>query len=289
MRWRDGRRSDNVEDRRRLTPGTVMVGGGAGSLLIVIVALLFGVDPQALLQQAGNNPGPVVAQGDPGPGGDGAEEANDEGKQFVEAVLAETEDVWNRLFANMGKQYREPKLVLFSRQVESACGIATAAVGPFYCPGDEKVYIDLAFYDDLRTKFRAPGEFAQAYVIAHEIGHHVQNQLGITAKMQRMQGRISKEDYNQLSVRLELQADFLAGVWANHAHKEKQILEAGDIESALNAASAIGDDRLQRESQGYVVPDSFTHGTSAQRARWFRRGFETGDINQGDTFEAKNL
>jgi len=213
----------------------------------------------------------------------------DELAEFVSVVLADTEDVWNKLFSEEGQSYREPKLVLFTGQVQSACGFASAAVGPFYCPGDETVYIDLQFYDELRRKFGAPGDFAQAYVIAHEIGHHVQKQLGITSKVDAMRGRVSQEEFNQLSVRLELQADFFAGVWAHHAQRMQQILEPGDINEALQAAGAIGDDRLQKQAQGYVVPESFTHGTSEQRERWFRRGFESGDMAQGDTFNAANL
>jgi predicted metalloprotease len=215
--------------------------------------------------------------------------ADDEGKQFVAVVLKDTEDVWGALFERAGKTYEPPHLVLFRGQVESGCGLAGTAVGPFYCPMDRKVYIDLSFYDDLRDRFGAPGDFAQAYVIAHEIGHHVQNLLGISERVSSMRGQVSSEEYNRLSVRLELQADFLAGVWAHHAERAKRILEAGDFEEALGAASAIGDDRLQREATGTVTPDSFTHGTSAQRVRWFRRGFETGDFSQGDTFAADPL
>ena len=268
-----------------------MLGGGTGTLILIVVALLLGVNPLALLQQAGGpGGGPPVNQRAPGGGKAGpGQAANDEMKQFVAVVLADTEDVWNEQFREMGRNYREPKLVLFTGRVESACGLASAAVGPFYCPADEKVYIDLDFFNELRTRFGAPGDFAQAYVIAHEIGHHVQKQMGITDKVHRMQGRLSKEEYNDLSVRLELQADFLAGVWAHHAQKARQILEAGDIEEAMDAATAIGDDRIQREQQGYVRPDSFTHGTSAQRVRWFRRGLESGDIADGDTFAAGEL
>ncbi|MGH9905197.1 MAG: KPN_02809 family neutral zinc metallopeptidase, partial [Pyrinomonadaceae bacterium] len=211
----------------------------------------------------------------------------DELRQFVGAVLADTEDVWNDIFSQNGRQYREPTLVLFTDQVESACGVAGAAVGPFYCPGDHKVYIDLGFYNELRSRFRAPGDFAP-YVIAHEIGHHVQNLLGAMERVNSAQRRLSEAEANQLSVRLELQADFLAGLWAHHAQK-KGLLEQGDVEEALGAASAIGDDRLQRESQGFVVPDSFTHGTSEERIRWFRKGLETGDLRQGDTFNVRGL
>jgi predicted metalloprotease len=206
-------------------------------------------------------------------------------RQFVSVVLADTEDVWREQFRQLGREYEEPTLVLFSGRVESACGLASSAVGPFYCPRDHKLYIDLAFFEELKRRFGAPGDFAQAYVIAHEVGHHVQTLLGTNAKVDRLRGRISQQEFNQLSVRLELQADFLAGVWAHHAQRSQQILEPGDLEEALRAAAAIGDDRLQRQAQGYVVPDSFTHGSSEQRIRWFRRGFETGDLSQGDTFD----
>lgn len=282
MRWRSGRQSTNVEDRRGVGGPGLAIGGGLGTIVIVIIALLLGVDPRAILQNqpAGQSPAPATAPA----GGQ-----NDEMKQFVSAVLADTEDVWNDQFQKMGRDYREPTLVLFDGRVQSACGITSSAVGPFYCPGDEKVYIDLSFYNELRNRFGAPGDFAQAYVIAHEVGHHVQKLLGITERVDAMRGRVSKAEYNRLSVRLELQADFLAGVWAHHAQRMKNILEPGDIEEALRAASAIGDDTLQQESQGYVVPDSFTHGTSEQRVRWFRKGFETGDIRQGDTFNAPSL
>jgi uncharacterized protein len=283
MRWQDGRRSENVEDQRRRGPGGIVIGGGIGTLVMVALALLSGADPVALLQQFQGNPqlAPQVGQA--------VDPASDELKDFVSVVLADTEDVWQDQFRRLGKTYRAPHLVLFSGQVQSACGFADAAVGPFYCPADERVYIDLSFYEDLKNRFRAPGDFAQAYVIAHEIGHHVQNLLGISDKVHAKQGRVSKAEANRLSVRLELQADFLAGVWAHHAQRMRHILEPGDLEEALEAATAIGDDRLQRQSRGYVVPDSFTHGTSAQRARWFRRGWDTGDIRQGDTFETKEL
>jgi predicted metalloprotease len=217
-----------------------------------------------------------------------ADPAQEELKHFVAVVLADTEDVWHEEFRKMGKTYRDPHLVLFSGQVDSACGTADAAVGPFYCPGDEIVYLDLSFFDELKNRFHAPGEFAEAYVIAHEVGHHVQKQLGISDKVHAERERLSKAEYNRLSVRLELQADFLAGFWAYHAQKAKNILDPGDLEAALTAANAIGDDRLQKQARGYVVPDSFTHGTSAQRIRWFRRGFETGDFSKGDTFKVSD-
>ncbi len=204
-------------------------------------------------------------------------------------ILADTEDVWTDLFQKMGRKYEYPTLVLFSGKVDSACGMASAAVGPFYCPGDRKLYIDLSFYDELKNRFGAPGDFAQAYVIAHEVGHHIQNLLGISDQVNRMRQRLSEKEFNKLSVRMELQADFYAGVWAHHAQRMKNMLDEADIEDGLRAASAIGDDTLQKESQGYVVPDAFTHGTSAQRVRWFKKGWDTGDISQGDTFSARQL
>ncbi len=279
MRWQGGRESTNVEDRRGRGP--VVVGGGLGMLLIIVLGLFFGVDPLTLLDMAGQ-PQPGAQQAPAG----GQE---DELTKFVRVVLADTEDVWTDLFRRMGREYQDPKLVLFSGQTQSACGFASAAVGPFYCPADQDVYLDLSFFHDLESRFRAGGEFANAYVIAHEVGHHVQNLMGISDKIQAMRARVDDREYNALSVRLELQADCFAGIWAHHAQRMRQILEPGDIEDALNAASAIGDDRLQRESQGRVVPDSFTHGTSAQRVRWFKRGFESGDISQADTFSAKEL
>ena len=276
MRWREGRQSQNIEDRRGLARGGMAI-GGLGGIVVLIIALLLGADPRQLLEQVPTE-GPAPASSSRS-----ANPEEEELRQFTSAVLANTEDVWNQTFRQMGVQYREPTLVLFTDQVRSACGVAGAAVGPFYCPGDQKVYLDLSFFRDLQTRFRAPGDFAQAYVIAHEVGHHVQNLLGTMDKVNASQRRLSEGDANRLSVLLELQADFLAGVWAHHAQKQG-ILDPGDVEEALGAASAVGDDRLQRESQGYVVPDSFTHGTSEQRIRWFRKGLETGDIRQGDTF-----
>jgi predicted metalloprotease len=261
----------------------MVAGGGVGMLVLMLIVWALGGNPLALLNQMPR--GAPAGQAGPAP----APPEGDEQAEFVEVVLADTEDVWNDLFSRMGEQYVEPKLALFSGGAKTGCGFASSAVGPFYCPADEKVYIDLEFFNELDQRFGASGDFARAYVIAHEVGHHVQHLLGITDKVDAQRGRISEEEMNRLSVRLELQADFLAGVWAHHAQEAKQILEAGDLEEALNAASAIGDDTLQERSQGYVVPDSFTHGTSEQRVRWFRKGFETGDINQGDTFRAREL
>ena len=286
MRWRNDRQSDNVEDRRGMSlTGRTAIGGGAGVIILVLLGLFFGVDPSRLLTNLQSMPqgapDAVTPSGLRETGG-----PDDEMAKFVSVVLADTEDVWNDLFRRMGRTYREPKLVLFSGAVSSACGMAESATGPFYCPGDEKLYIDLSFYQDLKNRFQAPGDFAQAYVIAHEVGHHVQNLLGTMDRVHSQRGRLSESENNKLSVRLELQADFLAGVWAHHANRMKHIIEPGDVEEALNAATAIGDDRLQPRSRGYVTPDSFTHGTSAQRMRWFRRGLETGDLSQGDTFAA---
>jgi len=286
VRWEDERRSENVEDERgRSFGGVGMVGGGIGTIVIVVVALLLGVDPRALLQQlpSGSN---VPAQTQR-PVQSSPEE--DKLKDFVSVVLADTEDTWRELFKASGRQYEDPKLVLFSGAVQSACGFAQAAVGPFYCPADHKVYIDLGFYRELRERFHAPGEFAEAYVIAHEVGHHVQNLLGISNKVHAAQQRGSEQHANALSVRLELQADCLAGVWAYHADRARHILEAGDIDAGLNAASQIGDDRMQLRARGYVSPDSFTHGSSEQRVRWFKRGLETGGTKSCDTFGTAQL
>jgi uncharacterized protein len=285
MRWKEGRRSENVEDRRGI-PAGVAIGGGIGTLLIVLVATFLGADPRQVLNMLQNQQQAAPQQGGAPVPGDPAEE---ERKDFVGAVLADTEDVWENVFQSVNKQYEKPKLVLFRGGTRSGCGSATSSVGPFYCPADQKVYIDLGFFQELRERFKAPGDFAQAYVIAHEVGHHVQNLLGISDKVHDLQSRGSKAEANELSTRLELQADFLAGVWANHAQKMKQILEVGDVETALRAAEAIGDDRLQMEAQGYVVPDSFTHGTSKQRMRWFMKGLKTGDLKEMDTFNAEEL
>jgi len=284
MRWRGERESSNVEDRRGMSGGgRIAIGGGLGTLIIIIIAVLLGADPRQILQQVPNDTAPSTSQA-PRPGNTEEEEL----KKFVSVVLAKTEDVWEDIFRQNGKQYRDPTLVLFTGEVQSACGLGSAASGPFYCPGDQKVYIDLSFYEELRRRFRSPGDFAQAYVIAHEVGHHVQKLLGISDRVDSMQRRMSEVDANRLSVRLELQADFFAGVFARYVQKQG-LLEEGDIEEALNAATAIGDDAIQRQTSGRVVPDSFTHGTSEQRLRWFRKGFDTGDIRQGDTFSATNL
>ena len=282
MRWREGRQSANVEDRRGMGRGGMAIGGGLGGIVILVIALLLGADPSQLLEQLPSDTQAPATQSRP------TNPEEEELRGLVGAVLADTEDVWNDIFRQMGRQYREPTLVLFTDRVQSACGVAGAAVGPFYCPGDQKLYIDLSFYRELKTRFQAPGDFAQAYVIAHEVGHHIQNLLGTMDQVDSARQRMSEAEANQLSVRLELQADFLAGVWAHHAQK-RGVLEQGDVEEALGAASAIGDDRLQRQTQGYVVPDSFTHGSSEQRIRWFRKGLETGDIRQGDTFSSRSL
>lgn len=282
MKWKGRRESTNVEDRRGMSPkGKGMVGGGIGTIALVLVVLLLGGDPTDLLQNVQiDNQQQSTNQIET--------ESEKELAQFVSVVLAETETVWQQIFQERGSTYREPKLVLYSGQVQSACGIAGSAVGPFYCPGDEKLYIDLSFYDELQKRFKAPGDFAMAYVIAHEVGHHVQNLTGVMDKMNELRSQLSKEEYNEFSVRVELQADFYAGVWA-HYTKQQSLLESGDLEEALNAASAVGDDNIQKQMQGYVVPESFTHGTSEQRKRWFYKGFTSGDIDQGDTFGAKNL
>jgi predicted metalloprotease len=285
MRWLGRRQSDNVEDRRGGSGRGLAVGGGIGGIGVIIVILYF------LL---GGNPGDVTQTlqvDQPATAGSGAPlSAKDkELGDFVSAILASTEDVWRARFQETGQTYQEPKLVLFSGQIDSACGFASAASGPFYCPGDSKVYIDLLFFEDMQRHLGAPGDFALAYVIAHEVGHHVQNLMGINDQVMSRRGRMSEKEFNKLMVRMELQADFLAGVWAHYANQEKDFLEAGDIEEGLNAASAVGDDRIMKQTQGYVVPDAFTHGTSEQRVRWFRKGLETGDIRQGDTFGASSL
>jgi predicted metalloprotease len=298
MRWQLGRRSQNVEDRRGYSGGRgfplprgipmsrgVRRGGlgGIGLIVFVLIALFLGVDPSLLFQGDSVTEAPYSeAPGTQPP-------ADDEAAQFVATVLGYTEDTWGALFEQMGRTYREPTLVLFSGQVASACGYAQAAMGPFYCPADEKVYIDLSFYRELRDRFGAPGDFAQAYVIAHEVGHHVQNLLGIAEQVQGVRQQVSDTEANTLSVMMELQADCLAGIWAHHTERAAQILEQGDIQEGLDAAAAIGDDRLQRQTQGYVVPDAFTHGSSAQRVRWFREGLDSGDLQACDTFNADRL
>ena len=283
MRWKTGRRSSNIEDRRGIRLSGKAKGGGLGILVLALVAMYFGIDPSIILQQGVNVSGPSMEQSAYVPTA-----AENELADFVSVVLADTEDTWDALFRSAGGTYQQPRLVLFSGAVESACGFAQAAMGPFYCPADRQVYIDLSFYRDLKTKMGAPGDFAQAYVIAHEVGHHVQNLLGISDKVHQMRRQVSQNDYNQLSVRLELQADCFAGLWAHHADRARQILEEGDIAEALNAASMIGDDRLQQQSRGYVTPDSFTHGSSEQRVRWFRRGLQSGKFETCDTFAATN-
>ena len=311
MRWRTGRRSENVEDQRDAGGGpgdpfgggraplrvgrTVGIGGGVGGVVLVVVLMLMGVDPSFLLTPDGQ----ITPERSParrGPGADGAPQfqaptagVEDEMKQFVSVVLGDTEDTWTAVFKESGKRYTDPRLVLFTGMTRSACGLGEAAMGPFYCPADQKVYIDLAFFDELRNDFGAPGDFAQAYVIAHEVGHHVQNLLGISDQVEGLRRRANQREANNLSVRLELQADCFAGIWANRAHQARQILEKGDLEEGLNAASAIGDDRLQRQTRGYVTPDSFTHGSSAQRVRWFKRGLAEGRLAACDTFSTAEL
>ena len=326
MRWRGQRESQNVEDRRgeRRGVGFPFPGGGGvrfpsgssarrgggigivGLLIILGLMLFFGIDPSVVMQGSGpSGPGanfPDIqlpqtrpdATNFPFPGGNAniqrpKSTSNDELKSFTSVVLATTEDAWTETFERLGARYREPKLVLFERATGSACGTGLAAMGPFYCPGDETVYIDLDFYKELRNRFSAPGDFAQAYVIAHEVGHHVQKLLGIADKVEAARRRMGRSEGNALQVRMELQADCFAGVWANLVQADKGIIEPGDIDEALNAASAIGDDRIQRQTQGYVVPDSFTHGSSAQRARWFRRGYESGNLTVCDTFNTDRL
>ncbi len=277
MRWKGRRTSRNVEDRRRMS--AKKTGSfGLGTLVILLLIWLFGGNPMEFIGLLENSsPGSVQTTA--------TSPHEDQLAKFVAVVLADTEDVWSKEFKKMGKTYREPKLVLFRGQVQSACGFSSAATGPFYCPGDEKIYIDLTFLEDLQKRLNAQGDFAMAYIIAHEVGHHVQNLLGIMQQVNSMRGRVSRDEYNKLSIGLELQADFLAGVWAIQAQRMKNILEEGDIDEALNAASAVGDDRIQMKTQGYVVPDAFTHGTSKQRRYWFYKGFKTGDINQGNTFD----
>jgi uncharacterized protein len=287
MRWRDRRQSDNIEDRRGMSiPRGAKIGGlsGLGLLAVVVIGMFLGIDPTVLLQE-----GPEIQAPSVSVQRSGRPDVKDDQRDFVAVVLGETEDVWHEAFRKMGRTYQAPTLVLFSRAVESACGMAGSAVGPFYCPSDHKIYLDLIFFEDLRTRFGASGDFAQAYVIAHEVGHHVQTLLGISKKVNELQSRVSPSERNRLSVRMELQADCFAGAWAHQADKTRHILEAGDIEEGLNAASAIGDDRIQRRTQGYVVPDAFTHGSAAQRVRWFKLGLEFGNLQSCDTFNADRL
>jgi uncharacterized protein len=292
MKWEGQRQSDNVEDRRgEGGGGGFRIGGGRGIgigtiVIAVLASWIFGINPMTVLSVLGGG-GPAVAPQSQGPAA--RPPANDEMAAFVSTVLADTEDVWGKVMQASGTRYSAPKLVLFRGAVGTACGTGQSAMGPFYCPGDQKVYLDMQFFETLRARMGAPGDFAQAYVIAHEVGHHIQNQLGITGKVDGMRGRVSEQQMNALSVRVELQADCFAGVWANHSQKSKGWLERGDLEEAMNAAAQIGDDNLQRKSQGMVVPESFTHGSSQQRMTWFRRGLESGSVQQCNTFDAQKL
>ena len=284
MRWESGRRSDNIEDRRGMgLGGKSLVGGGIGTVVIALIALFMGVDPGIVLNQIADAPRSEQAANAP------TDPREERLKEFVSVVLADTEDTWGALFRQSGSQYENPKLVLFSGAVQSACGHAQAAMGPFYCPGDHKLYLDMSFFDDLARRHDAPGDFAQAYVIAHEVGHHVQTLLGIAEKVQAARQRAGEAESNRLQVRMELQADCFAGIWAHHADKARNILEQGDLEEALAAAAGVGDDRLQRQARGHVVPDSFTHGSSEQRMRWFQNGAKTGEPKRCDTFKAARL
>ena len=285
MRLDQEQESQNIEDRRGFRASRGVVGGGIGTIAVVLIALFFGVDPSILLQGVPETHVPQTSSPQSQQSG-----GEDEMREFVARVLGSTERTWSKIFESAGRSYEKPTLVLFSGAVESACGFAQAASGPFYCGADHKLYIDLSFYRELRERFAAPGDFAQAYVIAHEVGHHVQNLLGIMNKMQASQSRArNQQQANALSVRLELQADCLAGIWANDAHRERNILEQGDVEEGLNAAAQIGDDRMQKRAQGYVVPEGFTHGSAEQRVQWFRRGIESGDLKQCDTFSSGPL
>ena len=287
MLWRGRRQSENVEDVRRGGGRKALAaGGGLGAIIIALVVIFLGGKPEDVVQVLQPQQGTLRSSAEPSRE---LSQAERDAGEFAGVVLADTEDVWNALFRSMGRTYREPKMVLFSGVTRSGCGAAQAATGPFYCPADERVYLDLEFLGELQRRLHAPGDFAAAYVIAHEVGHHVQKQLGIMEQVDRARSRMSEEAYNEVSVRLELQADFLAGVWAHHAQRMKSVLEEGDVEEAMNAASAVGDDRIQRQAQGYVAPESFTHGTSEQRLRWFLKGYKTGDLNQGDTFGADPL
>jgi predicted metalloprotease len=280
MRWQGRRESENVEDRRGGVSKGV-IGGGIGTIVVVLLFMLLGGDPAQIINNLPGSDSEVTSNYQPSA-------AEQELAKFTSVVLAETENVWAKLFQEEGEEYVYPKLVLFSGSVESACGIAGSSTGPFYCQGDQKVYIDLSFFKELQQRFKAPGDFAMAYVIAHEVGHHIQVQLGIMEKVNALRSRMSEQEFKKYLIRLELQADYFAGVWAHYA-KRMNLLEEGDLEEALNAASAVGDDRIQKQSQGYVAPESFTHGTSEQRKRWFYKGFVSGDINGGDTFNTNNL
>jgi predicted metalloprotease len=284
MRWQGRRTSSNVEDRRGIGGRGIAVGGGIGGLIILVLYLILGGNPSEITQNLR-----VDSPRSSSEAGETLSEKDKEMGEFVSVVLADIEDVWKAQFRKMGEEYREPRLVLFTDQVDSACGYAGAAVGPFYCPEDERVYIDLSFFEDMQRELNAPGDFALAYVIAHEVGHHVQSLLGIEEQVRAYRERLSEKEFNRLMVRMELQADFLAGVWAHYARLETDFIEPGDIEEGINAASAVGDDRIMKRMQGYVVPDSFTHGTSEQRVRWFKKGLASGDLNQGDTFGASRL
>jgi len=285
MQWQGRRQSDNVEDRRGVSGKQLAVGGGIGGIIIAVLFALLGGNPDEISQVLQQ---PAGVESTAGESRALTAEEQKEG-QFVAVVLAEIEDVWNRVFQESGRTYKEPKLVLFSEGISSACGFAGGAAGPFYCPGDERVYIDLDFFKQMQAKLGAHGDFALAYVIAHEVGHHVQNLLGVTDQVMAQRNRLSETEFNKLMVRLELQADFLAGVWAHYAQRTAGLLEAGDIEEGMNAAAAVGDDRIMKQTQGYVIPDAFTHGTSEQRVRWFGKGYQTGDMKQGDTFGAGRL
>jgi predicted metalloprotease len=299
MRWIGDRESENIEDRRGSGGMPMAVGGigGLGAIIVIVVGLFLGIDPSTLMavlsgDQLPQRPTDTQSADNRGYGSSRPPETRTESGQgdtvrhFVAVVLADTEDVWKQVFGSSGKTYVEPKLVLYNGHIASACGLASTASGPFYCPNDQKVYLDLSFFEEMKSRFHAPGEFAEAYVIAHEIGHHVQNSLGILQAARREEARRDRRGANAISVRVELQADCLAGVWAHHADRTKHIIEQGDIEAALNAASAVGDDRLQQQTRGTVVPDAFTHGSSAQRVRWFKRGLESGNTKQCDTFAA---
>jgi len=288
MRMEDQERSSNIEDRRGMSVGRGVAGGGIGIVVIALIAMFLGVDPGVILQ-SGITEGPGPGAGSQPAVQSRAPSREDKQADFVAAVLGSTEEIWTDIFARGGRTYRKPTLVLFTGQVQSACGYAQAAVGPFYCPADQKLYIDLAFYRDLQDRFKAPGDFAQAYVIAHEVGHHVQNLLGIAERVHGMQQHSGKQQANALSVRMELQADCFAGIWAAHANQKRRILEPGDVEEGLGAAAAVGDDRIQMASRGYVSPESFTHGSAQQRVRWFRRGLDTGDLKACDAFAAAQL